>query len=90
MKRSYGIVISDYEKMFLKQDGKCAICGQARYNRKGHLCIDHDHMTGEIRGLLCPPCNVMLGYYELAMGFKIEIDKYLLGEPNHASCNSSR
>lgn len=39
--------------------GLCEICGTT--DRK--LCVDHDHITGEIRGLLCSSCNVGLGYF---------------------------
>lgn len=38
----------------------CAICGRPPVKRR--LCIDHDHVTGKIRGLLCNSCNRMLGY----------------------------
>lgn len=55
----YGISIDDYNKIFIKQDGRCAICGE---NQSERLAIDHDHITGEIRGLLCRKCNLMLGY----------------------------
>ena len=57
----YGITRVDYDRMFAEQKGECAICGihQSQLNRK--LSVDHDHETGEVRGLLCPYCNHLLG-----------------------------
>lgn len=46
--------------------GRCDICGRTaeeageQHRGSGRLCIDHDHVTGEFRGLLCHPCNLML------------------------------
>lgn len=66
MKRSFGIDLGEYQRMFVKQDGVCAICKQPEVSqRNGHakwLAVDHDHTTGAIRGLLCNNCNPMLGY----------------------------
>lgn len=46
-----------------KQGGACAICGSQR-PRKGTsaLCLDHHHASGQVRGLLCHPCNQLLGW----------------------------
>lgn len=52
----------EYEKLAAKQEGCCAICGE-RTERK-HLDVDHDHKTGQIRGLLCNSCNQGLGYFK--------------------------
>jgi hypothetical protein len=61
--RSYGITIKDYNELFLKQDGKCAVCGSETVGRKTdkNFIIDHDHKTGKVRGLLCHKCNAILG-----------------------------
>lgn len=62
LKRYYGISIDDYNQMFNKQQGCCAICGihQSKIQRK--LQVDHNHITKEIRGLLCHKCNVGIGF----------------------------
>ena len=58
----YGITLSDYDDMFIKQNGTCAICHLPQTDsRKNRLCVDHDHTTGEVRGLLCSTCNVGIG-----------------------------
>jgi hypothetical protein len=55
----YGISIADYKKMMKQQGGKCAICGDSL--DKVTIRIDHNHETGEVRGLLCASCNTGLG-----------------------------
>jgi hypothetical protein len=65
LKKSYGITQDDYNEMFTKQNGCCKICEihilNLNQKRKKHLCIDHDHKTGKIRGLLCDKCNRGIG-----------------------------
>lgn len=56
-KRIYGISNEDYQRMFMNQNGCCAICGKHQMQEKQALCVDHDHKTGKIRGLLCKRCN---------------------------------
>ena len=51
-----------YEDLLAQQNGVCAICGRAPTNHK--LSLDHDHETGQFRGLLCAPCNSALGKVE--------------------------
>ena len=61
LRRAYGIGLDDYRAMALAQAGRCAICGRKpRLDRKLH--VDHDHVTGRVRKLLCPDCNAVLGY----------------------------
>ena len=59
MSHNYGITEDDYDKLFEKQGGVCAICGE---NPEGRLAVDHDHETKTVRGLLCRPCNSGLGF----------------------------
>jgi len=64
-KRNYGITQKEYNEIYLRQGGVCAICGNKeiiKINGKvKSLSIDHNHITGEIRGLLCHYCNVAIG-----------------------------
>ena len=55
--RVYGMSENDYENLFDVQNGKCAIC-EIDIPR---LVIDHNHVTGVVRGLLCDPCNRGIG-----------------------------
>lgn len=65
MKKAYGLTVADYDALLAAQDGKCAICGVEpgvkESSLRKHLCVDHCHTTGKIRGLLCGPCNRALG-----------------------------
>lgn len=44
-------------EFFKKQDGKCAICRRPESDFKNRLALDHNHRTGQLRGLLCFQCN---------------------------------
>lgn len=57
LKRTYGITFEDYTRMLVEQDYKCKICKNPNTSTKRTLAVDHDHITGEIRGLLCYGCN---------------------------------
>ncbi|MCB1711167.1 MAG: endonuclease VII domain-containing protein [Candidatus Riesia sp.] len=62
LKRKYGISLEEYEKLSKKQNNKCAICTKEENSeRNNFLCVDHNHSTGQIRGLLCSNCNRGLG-----------------------------
>jgi hypothetical protein len=61
LKRLFGITIEDYNRMFCDQYGRCAICGRHQNELKGKFQIDHNHITGEVRGLLCFSCNSAIG-----------------------------
>lgn len=60
LKRLCGISIEDYDRLLIKGRGSCWICGQPEPTNR-YLCVDHDHKTGRVRGLLCHNCNVVLG-----------------------------
>ena len=61
MRKSYGVTIADYDAMLELQNGGCAICGGG--TSKNHFAVDHDHSTGEVRGLLDAECNKALGRF---------------------------
>jgi hypothetical protein len=61
LRRTFGITQADYEELLARQGGGCAICGKKP--GKISLHVDHDHETGEIRGLLCVGCNNALGQF---------------------------
>jgi hypothetical protein len=60
LKRTYGLTLAEYEEMLAQQEGGCAICGR-KPSASIALHVDHDHATGQIRGLLCFRCNNSLG-----------------------------
>lgn len=61
LRRSYNITLVEYNTMLEKQDHRCAACGLHENDTRRRLCVDHNHDTGEIRGLLCDRCNMALG-----------------------------
>ena len=62
LNRNYGITEQTYLDMLAKQNHVCAVCFRTETRKKFKLlAVDHDHMTGKIRGLLCHKCNVVLG-----------------------------
>lgn len=63
----YGLTKEQYESLLAEQNGVCAICKKPEQERDGQrkslleLSVDHDHVTGKVRGLLCRQCNIGLG-----------------------------
>lgn len=54
----YGITHDEYQALVIKQGERCAICTQQK-----SLHVDHDHISGKVRGLLCGSCNRALGLF---------------------------
>jgi hypothetical protein len=70
LRRKYGIDARQYDELYAAQGGVCAICenpeskvGGRLRKAKLSLCVDHDHDSGEIRGLLCLDCNTGIGLF---------------------------
>ena len=62
LKRKYGISLTDYNKILVEQNGVCATCGTDKPGGRWEMfACDHDHKTGQVRGLLCKGCNIALG-----------------------------
>jgi hypothetical protein len=62
IKNKFGITPEDYDRLLEAQGGVCAICKRYPPHRRiKRLCVDHDHKTGRIRGLLCSRCNSGIG-----------------------------
>ena len=62
LRRLYGITSVEFDEMLIAQGGVCAVCGEASSRSTKTWSVDHNHATGVIRGILCNPCNRMLGY----------------------------
>lgn len=64
LRQTYGITLAEVERMFTEQAGVCACCGdEISLIRKtsNYRNVDHDHVTGKVRALLCHGCNLALG-----------------------------
>ena len=65
LKASYNFTETDYTNLVKLHDNKCAICFTDRPRHKSHKwAIDHDHITGKVRGILCHRCNMALGGFK--------------------------
>ena len=76
--RKYGIAPEEHALLFAKQEGCCAICGSARCSSGNRFAVDHDHQTGEVRGLLCKRCNMVIGIFEDSAELLQAAGEYLL------------
>lgn len=61
LKRLYGITLADYDAMVTAHNSQCSICGLSESTLGYSLCVDHNHTSKEVRGLLCKPCNLVVG-----------------------------
>jgi len=75
LKNRYNISLKEYETLLEKQNFTCAICGQQDPTKS--LAVDHDHITGNIRGLLCSSCNRGLGLLGDSVEAIKDVLKYL-------------
>jgi len=74
-KRLYGISLEEKEQMFGAQGSICASCGSTESG--GQWCLDHDHVTDEIRGVVCRPCNLILGFAQDSIEHLNKVAAYL-------------
>lgn len=70
--RKYDLTPEQYKELYSRQNGRCAICGAENPD-----CIDHDHISGTVRGLLCRPCNYGLGHFKDRSDFLIKAANYV-------------
>jgi hypothetical protein len=79
--KQYGVGVEHYYTLFEEQEGKCAICRLPEtQTKKGTLCdlsLDHSHLTGKVRGLLCSVCNPGLGLFKDNPALLEQAIKYL-------------
>ncbi len=66
VKKIYNLDAEEYIKMLEEQDNSCFICKKketilTKYGTTKALAVDHDHVTGKVRSLLCNSCNCLLG-----------------------------
>jgi len=70
VKATYGLDWSDLVVMYNKAEGRCEVCGTFlelapdKGERDLAACVDHDHQSGNVRGILCRSCNVALGHFK--------------------------
>ena len=77
LKKKFNLTLEEYNEMFNKQNGCCAICGKHQSILNRGLSVDHCHKTCLIRGLLCQKCNYGLGMFEDSVGSLSKAIDYL-------------
>jgi len=79
-KSKWGLVLNPetINKLYLNQNGKCAICGNGNVGRKTKLLsLDYNHKTGKIRAFLCHKCNSAIAYLDESPKLLKKAAKYL-------------
>lgn len=81
--KTYKISEAVYAEMIERSKGMCEICD----SEPKRLVVDHDHQTGQVRGLICDTCNHFLGMIEKNPNLVTRADVYLA---NHATKNKAK
>ena len=63
LRTRYGISAEDYDRRLAEQGGVCGLCGREPEGVKP-FSVDHEHSTNRVRGIVCQPCNVAIGFFE--------------------------
>lgn len=88
--KTYGLLAGEYDAILSWQHGVCHICQRANGASK-RLAVDHDHVTGCVRGLLCGPCNDILAQIRDDVNAAYRILRYLsLDTPARAALDGDR
>lgn len=81
--KKYGLDRRGYDLLLQAQGGRCAICQAHQYEKDRRLGVDHDHDTGEIRGILCTQCNSAIGLLGDDVDLLRRAIEYLIFGPEH-------
>lgn len=87
LRRNYGITIEQFDELLKEQGGKCACCrSEHGDSRRTSLHVDHCHITGDVRGLLCSECNLIIGRMRDSVGVAMDFAGYLHCTASIESC----
>ena len=95
LQKKYGITLEQWWEIFERQGRRCGACRSAtpkRVGRRAGWATDHDHRTGQIRGILCNACNVALGWLgdtiENVQASSADLLDYLRSGVNVGTCKA--
>lgn len=75
--KRFGITETQYDELLKRQDYRCAVCLRPHSEFRHRLCVDHDHSSGLIRGLLCVHCNrYVVGRHRKEKGSELLLAAY--------------
>lgn len=80
LEKTYGLTLEKYNEMVDEQDNRCYLCGEAPSDVYGRLVVDHCHITGKVRKLLCRMCNIHLSRVEACPDYLNKVIEYLRKE----------
>jgi len=75
--RKYGTTVAGYEALLIFQGSRCALCFTDEPGGQGMFHVDHCHVSGQIRGLLCARCNVGIGMLRENLAVLVRARAYL-------------
>lgn len=90
LKSKYNITLEDYNKLFEDQNGCCFGCAKHQSEVNKPLCVDHCHITGKVRGLLCDKCNWALGFVDDRIDVLENLTQYLKLHNNDQCISSTK
>lgn len=74
--KKYRLSQAGFDALFASQDNRCAICQSPEHSGRGWN-VDHDHVTGQVRSILCALCNAALGMLRESPGIALAAERYL-------------
>ena len=80
LRKRYNFTLEEYEKMLSAQNGKCACCksdGALMNKRHKNLYVDHCHLSGKVRGIVCDECNKAIGFLRDSVANALDLAAYL-------------
>jgi hypothetical protein len=85
-KQKYGITLEQYDQMVVEQEGVCLICDtDTPMGHHKRFVVDHNHTSGEVRGLLCSKCNSGLGCFSDNPNTLLKAAQYLLSKGHYGT-----
>jgi hypothetical protein len=84
LRKKFGLTVKEFSRMLESQGGVCALC-KAPPTPGISLHVDHDHGTGEVRGLLCVRCNNAIGLLRENPDLMRRAARYVTADAKHRS-----
>lgn len=80
LKKKYGLTVEQWAELLEACSHRCVVC-EKPFSSTRLPCADHDHVTGLLRGVICGPCNLAIGYAHDDVGWFTRVSSYLTSPP---------